>query len=586
MGASQAVSLIQIITKVVDPGSWFVTTQPQPFNPFNMFPGLGMVGMGGMFGMMGMVGMPPPPPVAEGGPADIREANTIEFFPPALALMIRAPTPLHTSLMPGGAGGKAKGAGALGALPIKDRGDIRVADSGDVVKDPTMRIIKLAPPKKGEELDATKVWNEALAKGGIEPGLIIATADFLFESGNYKHAAEFLKANLRYGIVVRPWVYEALAVALEASNESPEEVRRARLSAVSLDPTDASGFLQAAQTMADHKQYDRALAFCRQAALLEPNLAQPYSEALAYADLGKDSKGMEWAVDQLLSRDWPVDNKGLHTQAETRVKTLSDALNRDGRKTEAEKLRAALNRLKARDLTVTLTWESDKGAAELQLEVVEPTGTVCSALRRQTTGGGVFLTSSLTEPGRNGYVAAQAFSGEYTVKVRRLWGETFGNRAKLEIVTHDGTGKAVRRLETFKLDGETTFKVVLKDGNRTELASVAPAGAHKSGKQESRREAQKNIHLALRELAYQDFSAAKPPSGFAMSPGARTPSGPPIKVGPTYRTSALPVSGAGVQFTAELKSTPGSSEPTVVLNPVFQTTDPKALSLPVIPGGS
>ena len=76
----------------------------------------------------------------------------------------------------------------------------------------------------------------------------------------------------------------------EGIGGDPDEIRRARLSAVSLDPNDAQGFLQAARTMADHKQYDRALAFCRQAALLEPNLSQPYAEALAYAELGKDGK--------------------------------------------------------------------------------------------------------------------------------------------------------------------------------------------------------------------------------------------------------------------------------------------------------
>ena len=55
----------------------------------------------------------------------------------------------------------------------------------------------------------------ALPKWFGQAGLVIATADLLFESGNFKHAAEFLKANLRKGIVVRPWVYEALAIALE-----------------------------------------------------------------------------------------------------------------------------------------------------------------------------------------------------------------------------------------------------------------------------------------------------------------------------------------------------------------------------------
>src|SRR5207302_917700 len=111
----------------------------------------------------------------------------------------------------------------------------------------------------------------------------------------------------------------------------PEEVRRARLSAVSLDPNDAQGFLQAARTMANYKQYDRALAFCRQAALLEPNQSQPYAEALTYAELGKDSKSMEWAVTKLLSQDWASDNQLLHLKAQTRGLALSQALSSENR---------------------------------------------------------------------------------------------------------------------------------------------------------------------------------------------------------------------------------------------------------------
>src|SRR4029453_829418 len=159
------------------------------------------------------------------------------------------------------------------------KGVIKVAPAGGENNDPKIaRNDKRIKPSQDGEIDPKKVWQEELAKGGVDAGMVIATADFLFECGKFEHAAEFLKANLRHGIVVRPWVYEALAVALEASKESPEEVRRARLSAVALDPTDASGFLTAARAMADHKEYDRALAFCRQAALLEPNVATSYSD--------------------------------------------------------------------------------------------------------------------------------------------------------------------------------------------------------------------------------------------------------------------------------------------------------------------
>src|SRR5688572_22644070 len=175
----------------------------------------------------------------------------------------------------------------------------------------------------GKELDPTKIWQKALSDGPGDPGLIIATADFLFENEKYDHAAEFLKANLRLGIVVRPWVYEALALALEASGGSPEEIRRARLSAVALDPKDAQGFLSAARALAEHKEYDRALSFCRQAAELEPNLPVAYAQALAYARQGKDGKAMEWAAGRLLGQDWPVDNAGLHKQAQSSVEALA-----------------------------------------------------------------------------------------------------------------------------------------------------------------------------------------------------------------------------------------------------------------------
>src|SRR5262245_57259380 len=96
------------------------------------------------------------------------------------------------------------------------------------------------------------------------------------------------------------------------------------------------------------------------------------------------------------------------------------------------------------------------------------------------TGGGL---GDLT---RISYVAAQAFSGDYEVKVRRLWGQPLGGKARLEIVQHQGTPKETRRIETVKVDEPVvTLKVKLEDGRRTALATVPPPSA-------LRREAQDN----------------------------------------------------------------------------------------------
>src|SRR5207302_480561 len=134
------------------------------------------------------------------------------------------------------------------------------------------------------------------------------------------------KANLRRGVVVKPWVYETLAIALRADNASEEEIERAETSLADLEPQDAEGFLKASKAMADHKRWDRALAFCRQAALLEPGAPKVYADALNSAEMAKDVGAMEWAAGNLLKQDWPVKGDELHRKAQDRVEALTKAL--------------------------------------------------------------------------------------------------------------------------------------------------------------------------------------------------------------------------------------------------------------------
>ena len=606
MGASQAPGLIELITRVVDPGNWFYVSQAQPFNsgaaagqlgnPF----GQGAPG-GGAFGAG--QGAAPPVPVSQGGPADIQNSNTIDFFPPALALIIRAPSRVHTSISGGIIGGKYSKKDAA-MLEADKRNLDMIAGGGKVIKPggnapavaniaPKNDVIAVAKelkldPAKVKEFDATKIWEDTFAKGGIEPALVIATADFLFECGLPGHVAEFLKANLRHGVVVRPWVYEALAVALEATNGDPDEIRRARLSAVALDPTDAQGFLQAAQTMAAGKQYDRALAFCRQAALLEPNLAQPYVSALAYAELAKDSKSMEWAAGKLVSQDWPQDNPALHSQATARLGNLATTLRLEQRGAEADRLKIALQLLQERDLVVILTWDTPGGeSAGLELLVKEPTGSVCSIQQKQTPGGGILAGGNLAEPNRISYLAAQGFAGDYEITVRRVWGQTIGSKARLEIIQHAGTPQAKHHIEMVRLDQKGgAVKVSLSAGRRVEMATVPPADLQqRQAKEESR---PRTALDKLRGLAFGDFSGATGGSPRAGASAAGTPR-------PTVATLAAKsdagrqsaVQGGAVPITGQLRPSDQNGGMDIVLRPVFQNLPGgrSTYNLPGIPGG-
>ena len=356
------------------------------------------------------------------------EKNQLGYYPPALALVVKGSARIHSA--------------AQGPLITAAAGD----GKGAIERAKRDQRIKPQDPKT--------VWQEALSKGVDEPGLIIACADYLALNLYWDHAAEFLKANLRQGIVVEPWVYEALAVALRESGGSPEEIERAEVSAADLRPGDATGLLRASQAMADQKHFDRAVAFCRQASTLQPNLATPFTEALQYAEMAEDAKGMEWAAGNLLKQDWPTNNREIQSRAAQKVEALVKKLeSKSDGKDAARRLSEAVQDQRRRDLVIKLVYQ---GEAELDMKVTEPSGSVCWALNRQSIGGGVLVGGNISD--RTGleksesYLSAQAFSGEYQIDVHRVWGKPLGDKAQLRIIQHQGTKDETERLVTVNLN--------------------------------------------------------------------------------------------------------------------------------------
>jgi tetratricopeptide (TPR) repeat protein len=615
-GTAGMQQLIKLITVVVDPGHWYYVQQQNPFqqginNAFNnqfagnLGGGLGGGGAlgGGLAGALGGGGAgagaagPAQTPVEEGGPASLTDPKTNTLYPyiPTLALIVRAQTRTHTSLTGGAIAGRKLGVMAAandrGAVPLQVAVDnnkkaLEIAKANPKgAKNPLLNnpVTVLAAKDGGKvgkgdgktlplQFDP-KVWDAVLGDGDVPGPLVIATAETLFEQADKKHAVEFLKANLRRGIVVRPWVFEALAIALEATGMGDaDEIRRARLSAIALDPKDAEGFLEAARSMADAGQYDRALAFCRQAALIEPNLVFSYDQALVYAERTKDVRGMEWAAGRLVSQDWPIDNHNLHLKAQTRVDSLASSLG----KSDADKLRLALQTLKERDVVIHLTWETSQEAADLEMIVKEPTGSVCSYDQKQTAGGGILLANDLKTPNKITYVAAQGFAGTYEITVRKLWGRPLFGQARLEIIQNLGTPKETHRLEIIKLDQTHTVSARLEEGRRSELAAVSPANLKKPAAKD---EKTVNGYEQIRRLLYPTTTAG----------GVRNLAPVPVAVKgseaiPQARTSVTPKVGAGVNL--EVRMSNDQKSMNLVMQPVYQTlkNGRPTSNLSVVPG--
>jgi tetratricopeptide (TPR) repeat protein len=566
-GGDQSSFLLQTIMQVVAPGEW------KPLLGFNM-PG----------------GQAPPAGAAdpEQPILDPPLLNSLSYFPPARALVVRATSRIHTRI-----GGILARPGNIppAALGPRDRPDMFAITPRDPNRQPAVAKNPEAQQPKGPPPDPRKVWQDALVQGVTDPGLIIATADFLVQAGKFNHAAEFLKANLRQGIVTRPWVFEALAIALQAGGGTPEEVERAQVSALDLEPQDAQGYLTAAQALAEQQRYDRALAFCQQAAAREPNLPDAYVDALSYAERAQDSDAMTWAASHLLRQDWPVDNADLHAKAQDKLTALGKRLEAARRKAEAERMQAAVSRVRERDLVVTLAYQ---GEASIDLKVKEPIGTVASERLRQTPGGGTLMGGDLSQLNQQTYVAAQAFKGDYEITVEKVWGRPLGSKVTVEIVQHQGTPKENRQRQTIVLDRSHTIKLNLADGRRTTVAAVpAVPPEHRTDRDAEALQGNRLLNK-LRATADPTFvegstgmDGGLASSGRQIASRRRASTGARLSGDVVYQSKMATLAANSMDMTAKVVVKDGQSF--MEVTPVFQTVGNKspeaAVINPMIPGG-
>ncbi len=458
-GNNQSQILIQVISQMVAPGEWDTN-----------FAGVGC--------------NPNANPDDEAPTYYVKpeQLNSLGYYPVSNALIVRATSryhPTQTFKFQRAEGGMAAAPG--GGRNFAQGGDPNVmpqiggALGMNLPANDANAIVKAAGK------DPKKLWNGVFAPGVVtDPSLVITAVDFLFEYKEYQQAAESLKANLRRGHATGSWAYEALSLALAQSKASPAEVERAALSSIDLDPRDPKAYLRAAKAEHDLGKSDVAIDLCKRAADIEPNLPAIYANALVYADTaaGGEVKSdvVSWASRNLLRRDWPNDGIDHAKTTKEAVERIAKKLAAADRKADADAVLATVAEEKHRDLVIELRWQ---GQADLDMAVIEPSGTDCTAAQKRTAGGGVLRSDVLEQQDENRsevYTAAMAFSGSYTVNVSTALGRAIGNKATVKVTKFAGTDK--EEVEVFTVDladaKRKPVTVTLDGGNRTELASVLP----------------------------------------------------------------------------------------------------------------
>jgi hypothetical protein len=303
---------------------------------------------------------------------------------------------------------------------------------------------------------------------------------------------------------------------------------------------------------------------------------------------------MEWAAGNLLKRDWTTDNQTLHSRAKEKLSEMAKAV-AGGNTDAAERLQTVLRQQRERDVVVRLTWQGD---AALDLKVEEPTGSACSWLTRQTIGGGT-LIDSLTEKVQS-YAAAQAFSGTYKVTVDTSWGKPLGNKARVDVITHQGTKDEFVKSVTVDLGRSNTFAVKLEDGRRTALAYVAPQPrAPEGAAQDGSNSADSGAGVLSKLQALREPGGRLPERGLRGTTGglgvAKKP-GVTLKAGErgkgdqvVYESRVEPFVAGTTQVSAQAVVSADRRWVRIGLSPVFlnsvTNTQLQGLTTPVIPGG-
>jgi uncharacterized membrane protein YgcG len=352
----------------------------------------------------------------------------------------------------------------------------RVAPAPRVERPATARTSKkvepiTVAPQSGETV--AQAWDRRFSesKEPLDLAAVRETARQLMHKQKFGELISMIQAALRRG-QAQPWMYEALALAMQANGSPKEDLERALMSGVDFGQ-DLESVMYVAAYMSTIGLEARALELFREVSAAAPQRHEPYVHGLKAAESLQDRDGLQWACLGVLNQAWPREQRAIAEKASRTAEALLLEMREAGEKDAADRFEKDLRAAKARDVRIVITWTGD---ADLDLLVEEPSGMVCSLRNQRTQGGGVLLgdTYSTGEgSGINGYrevyECPQGFSGVYRMLLRRIWGKPTAGQATVDIYTHYGTPQETHIRKNLPIGSKDALVLFdLADGRRLE----------------------------------------------------------------------------------------------------------------------
>ncbi|MFO1022420.1 MAG: hypothetical protein U0903_17245 [Planctomycetales bacterium] len=333
--------------------------------------------------------------------------------------------------------------------------------------------IVLPSLKKG---DPAGTWNDFFAKERPNPETVRQFVRKLHEAKRYDHVIAALQAAILNG-QEQPWMYEVLALTMEVSGYPKEEVERALLSGMDGDPGDYPGTLYLAAYFVRLGRESRALQLYREASRLAPERAEPYLLGLKLARQLKDIDGLEWACTGILKYAWGKDHAQQQKEAAEAAADALKLLKDEGQTARRETFQRTMEEARQRDLQIRLEWS---GEGDLDMQIGEPGGSVCSSEQPETPNGGSYLHDGFGPDPKNSYeeyLCRRGKPGDYRILIRKIRGPIVADRATLTILRYQGTPyESKRAIPIIVGNEEQAYNMTLNAGRREPMTvkSAAP----------------------------------------------------------------------------------------------------------------
>ena len=315
--------------------------------------------------------------------------------------------------------------------------------------------------------DVIKAWDQVLSRESLTNNQIADAVAWLHDKKHYEAAVEGLQSAIRNDRSA-PWIYDVLALEMKLAGRSSKDIARVLESRIDFSTSDVQQMLITAALLSRFEAWNEAIAICREATELNPEVPQVWLLGRSIADKSKQVDAQVFFRCGILTYDWGTDFESHHEEARKVVNELCQDLEKQDQKEQATTFRKQLADANTRDLSVNLVWVGD---ADLDLAVVEPGGEKCSRKQKLTMNRGRLVREdspgdSATAKHMETYVCQTAPSGEYELRVQFVLGKAVSGTAVLEIIQHAGTPAEKRTAKTVALGKEDAVVKVTLDGGR------------------------------------------------------------------------------------------------------------------------